>query len=94
MRCSLLLLRFERRWHKPRANRESCTRARLDPLPSSPALEAQPVPGRLMRRTKQDVFEWMDTGMNDLVTYLLGGQRPVVFYVLSYLENTDTKILE
>lgn len=69
-------------------------RAGLDPLPSSPALEAQPLPGRLMRRTKQDMFEWMDTWMKDLVTYLLGGQRPVVFYVLSYLKNTDTKILE
>ena len=43
---------------------------------------------------RQKVFVWVDTWMSDSLTCLPAGQKPVIFYSLSYLENTDIRFQE
>ena len=43
---------------------------------------------------RQKVFVWVDTWTSDSLIYLPASQKPVIFYSLSYLENTDTRFQE
>ena len=52
-------------------------------------------PSLLMKEAhRQEVFAWMDSWTSESLTYLPGGQKPVIFYSLSYLENTGTRFQE